>query len=466
MAAPRVRPGLFYPAAAVALAGWGVLAFGAVYPWAYWPLFVGASAAGLSAVVSARAWHDPRLRAIGLALAVVAATIAVQAVSLPAWLVESLSPGVSAFQSAFQVGYQPSATATLSIAPGATLVALVEWVALALLCLGLARTLEPRGVEWLARQFVGLGLTLAAFGIVQRAFLDPQDPAIYGFWRPGVGAMPFGPFVNRNHFAGWMVMVVPVVAALAWAHVVRQADAPSGARRHWIGRLGSPDGNRILLMSTAVLVMAASVLVSGSRSGAVSLFVGLAVLGLFASRGAEGRRRWPGAAAFVLVFAVALLWAGGPVLERFARASTEVQGRLGAWRDTLHIVQDFPLTGTGLGTYGRAMLVYQTGPRRAIYAEAHNDYLQLAAEGGLLVGVPVLVAVGLIGVGVFRRLRQREEDLIACWVRRGAAAGLAGILVQSSVAFSLQMPGNAVMCGVLLALALARPRSVTHAHRF
>jgi O-antigen ligase len=111
------------------------------------------------------------------------------------------------------------------------------------------------------------------------------------------------------------------------------------------------------------------------------------------------------------------------------------------------------------------MLVYQTAGRHSIYAQAHNEYLQILAEGGLLVAVPVLLAVGVLFATVRRRLADDDRDETR-WLRAGAIASIAGIAAQSMVEFSLQIPGNAVMCVFVLAITLHRSRSHhAHAHR-
>ncbi|PYR81662.1 MAG: O-antigen ligase domain-containing protein, partial [Acidobacteria bacterium] len=82
--------------------------------------------------------------------------------------------------------------------------------------------------------------------------------------------------------------------------------------------------------------------------------------------------------------------------------------------------------------------------------EAHNDYLQIAAEGGLLIGLPALAAAGIFAIEVRRRFR-RDANY---WMRAGAVTGLMCIALQSLVDFSLQMPGNAALCAVLCGMAL------------
>src|SRR5262249_39372387 len=103
------------------------------------------------------------------------------------------------------------------------------------------------------------------------------------------------------------------------------------------------------------------------------------------------------------------------------------------------------------------MRAYQTATSDTLVWEAHNDYLQLAAEGGLLVGVPIALTLVLFVDGIRRRFSSDEDDRTTSWIRFGAATGLAAIGLQSLVEFSLQMPGNAVAFVVLAAIALHRP---------
>jgi O-antigen ligase len=108
--------------------------------------------------------------------------------------------------------------------------------------------------------------------------------------------------------------------------------------------------------------------------------------------------------------------------------------------------------------------VYQTAERHSIYQQAHNEYLQILAEGGLIVAIPALIVLVVLVRNVRHRLHGKDDEP-TFWLRAGAVAGLIGIAVQSSLEFSLQMPGNALLCVVLLAVALHRPSSRAHANR-
>jgi O-antigen ligase len=448
------------------LLAWGVLSFGAVYPWAYWPLFAGAAVFGVWGVAATHGWRDPRVRALTYALGAVVAAMSVQIVALPAWLIARLSPGVDRFFRQFEIGYHPASLHTLSLDPAATAVNLAEVAALGALLLGAARAMRNVKIEWLTSQIMGLAIGVATIGIVQKALGKANQPLVYGFWHSIEPGSPFGPFINRNHFAGWMAMALPLVVAYAWA-LLRQSERPAqSGPRGWIRWATSVDGNRTALVASAALIMGVATVLTQSRSGMAAVTVALLTVAWFIGRRSGGRWRAAAIAYVVVVLLGAVSWAGADlVAARFQRAPAEIGGRLAAWRDTVGIVRDFRVFGVGVGGYARAMLVYQSGSRERMFAEAHNDYLQMLAEGGALVCVPAIGVAAVFIAGVRRRLTSTDDDEMTFWLRRGAVAGLLAAAAQSCVEFSLQMPGNAALFVVLAAMALHRPRSGTHAYR-
>ena len=206
--------------------------------------------------------------------------------------------------------------------------------------------------------------------------------------------------------------------------------------------------------------MTASLLMTKSRSGLAGLVIALMIASVVAGRRLHSRRaRWLTpvaiAAMFLLVFAVA----GGEVAARIGNQTDAVELRKNIWGDSARVIRDFPLAGTGLNTFGTAMVVYQSSHRDKHFQEAHNDYLQLAVEGGALLALPVLAALIVVVLAIRRRFAAGQDDPTTYWLRVGAVTGLVAIGVQSAVEFSLQMPGNAVFCVVLLAMALHNPVS-------
>jgi len=444
----------------IAALAWGALSFGAVYPWAYWPLAAACAAIGVQGIVVTRGWTNDRLRKLAIGLGAVGLAIALQTIDLPYGMTTRLSPGLAPFFREYAFAYQPPATHPLSIDPDATLVVLGLFTAFSLFLVGLTANIRYTPLNWLVYQIIGLGVALSVIGVVQKALIDPMQPLVYGFWKPLRGGNPFGPFINRNHFAGWMIMALPLVAGYSCA-VLAATWKPQpnfAARLRW---LTTVEASQAVPPMFCALLMGMALALTGSRSGVAGFAVAMLVFGFFAVRRLKERRARLLLGGYLLVIVVgAIAWAGTDMaLVRFMTARSDSPGRLTAWRDALHIFMDFPWFGIGLGTFGKAMLVYQSASRPWMYAQAHNEYLQLLAEGGLLVLIPSLVVVSLVIGGIRRRLTTDADQPLTWWIRIGAIAGLAGIAAQSAVEFSLQMPGNTALFVLLLALAMHRPRS-------
>jgi hypothetical protein len=466
-------------AASLASIAWGALAFGAVYPWAYTPLALVCASIGIAALIVERR-SGPRMSAVGAGLAAIGLAIALQLVPLSPATLERISPNTDAFlgpsDSSGGRGVEPGTGDAplfhpLSIVPAKTLLGLELFAGFALFFLGLSRLVSAVGVESVARPIVYFGIVLALVGIVQWAATSTEGhPLIYGFWRPESGSRSFGPFVNPNHFAGWMLMVLPLALAAFYESLLRTLQAMPSHGRDRTVILSSRAFGSLLVYSLACMVMGLSLFMTRSRSGIAAFTVGSALAGwiVFRRQGSVTAKAAV-AASFLLLLLGTVAWAGlDTITGKFVESDeslASVGGRVGAWKDTLGIVGRFPLTGTGLDTYGVAMVIYQTGSREVHFQEAHNDYLQLVAEGGLLVGVPVLFTLAIFLRDVRRRFIEAPKEGTTYWFRVGAILGLVSIGLQSLVEFSLQMPGNAALLAVLAAIAVHRSPNLRRAPR-
>jgi len=225
--------------------------------------------------------------------------------------------------------------------------------------------------------------------------------------------------------------------------------------------VSSPHFSAIMIYGLAAALMGVSLAMTRSRSGIAALAAASTLIAWVVLRQQKGAKaKIAVLASFLTVMIGTAAWAGlDTVTDKFVISGDgqglgAQSGRILAWKDTLRIIRDFPLTGTGFNTYGRAMTVYQSGIRELHFQEAHNDYLQIAAEGGLLVGVPALAALLVFAWNVRRRFREAPKEGTTYWLRVGAVIGLVAIGLQSIFEFSLQMPGNAALFAVLVAIAL------------
>jgi O-antigen ligase len=206
---------------------------------------------------------------------------------------------------------------------------------------------------------------------------------------------------------------------------------------------------------TAVCLMALGVLISASRSGLIALTLGVAMTGWLGMRRRGGNVvRWAVLQAFLLVAVIVSFGNFASVLARIDEtlaAAGAGRGRVAVWRDTFRLIQDFNMTGTGAGTYGAAVPAYQTAAPGYSIGHAHNHYLHLAAEGGFpMIAVLVFVAGAFVYAVASRSDADRGSESL---IRVGAAAGLSAVMLQSVWETGLRMPANAMLFGIVAAIA-------------
>jgi O-antigen ligase len=441
---------------------WGVLAFGAVYPWAYWPLVLVMTAIGGCGLIARSPIDEPRWAGLSGALAAVGVVVAIQLVPVPVGVLAFISPARDQLLRQHDVQYAIGmAVHPLSIAPTATRLGLACYVGFSVFCLGVSRHLSTRQTIHIVHGIVLLGVVVAVAGIIQRA---SGVDRIYGFWQPIHNPYQiFGPFVNRNHYAGWMIMTLSVTLGYVYGRIATgMVDVKPG----WRDRLlwfSSPAANQMILAAISLPLMALALIWTLSRSGIACFLVALAVgVGVVSRRGSGKQLRTRRVIAVGYATAVVLILSGwtslDAVVDRFAaNPGVSLEGRLGAWRDGSRIIRDFPLVGTGLNTFGTAMVFYQSSGGGSQWDTAHNDYVQLAAEGGVLLVVPIAVALTAFARRVRRHLHADEAHPMAYWLRMGAVIGLLAIGIQEMVDFSLQLPGNTALFATLAAIAIRAP---------
>lgn len=443
--------------------GFGTGAFGAVYPWAYWPLAATCAIAGVLGLLC----RDSRTRGVlpptfAAALAAIAGAIVLQLVPFPTGTVEKLSPNTTEVLAAFDLAFSAGLVTrhSLSIEPRLTATGFALFCAFAILLAGVSRALSVHGCRKTVGALTVFGVVLALIGIIQKPLFRGE---IYGFWTTVMGGNPFGPFVNKNHFAGWMLMALPLTLGLlgdGLSNAMRGVKPNGRDRFLW---LSSSDANRLILVAAAAMVMALALVLTMSRSGISALALLVVVTTIFFVYHQQSTTSRAAGLTYLLLLVVLIVWRVGPgaIVTHFSGADWgELNERRGAWADAWRVAQAFPVTGTGLNTYGVASLFYQKHDLLYHYAQAHNDYLQLAAEGGLLLAGPFAVCVLTFATAVRKRFRE-ETSTTAYWLRAGAVTGLLAIALQETVEFSLQMPANAALFAVVCGIALHKaPGSV------
>jgi O-antigen ligase len=196
-----------------------------------------------------------------------------------------------------------------------------------------------------------------------------------------------------------------------------------------------------------------------SRAGMLGAGIGLLTL-ILVGQGRLGGRggAWLIAGLGVMVVLASAYANLGSLAMRMTE-TTELGewGRPAIWRDSWRMASDFRLTGVGAGAFQHAMLFYQQGSRLFFFNHAHDEYLQIIAEGGVLLAVPAAIAL-LAAVALMAR-RLRRDHTAMFWIRSGAIAGVIAVAVQSVWDTGLRTPANGVLFAVIAAIAIHDPRS-------
>jgi len=296
-----------------------------------------------------------------------------------------------------------------------------------------------------------LGFSVSLLGIIQ-LFTSPD--MIY--WMrsfPQSGAV-FGPYVNRNHFAGFLELVAPVGLALLVFRGMRQ--------------------ELFAITGLLTIIPVGALILSGSRGGIVCFAFEVAVLALLARTRKGLRGATMIAVAFVGLASIALIaWLGAEkAIERFSKTrigDVSRSRRASMFRGAEQIFLHHPVKGVGLGTIVTVFPRYDAGYDGLVVDHVHNDYIEALAETGILGGLCGVAFLWLLFTGT-RRSFVAEQGHFSTALHAGAIAAVCGILLHSFVDFNLHIPSNALLFLLQAYLATSAPLlpevpSPRHRHR-
>jgi O-antigen ligase len=274
----------------------------------------------------------------------------------------------------------------------------------------------------------------------------------------------FGPFINRNHFAGFLEMAAGLIGARIVSRTLQR--------------------ERMVLYVCYLIVVCSGLILSASRGGylalaAVILFLGLVSLTTGEDKSGTAKTdrglqlRLVGALVLLVVmsFGAMFLTSSDELLQRFGEVENDMQmgeladqrySRRELWQTTMQMVKDHPMLGVGLGAYQFAYPRYDQSSGLYRTEQSHNDYLQILADTGVIGGLVLLGFVILLFARSFAAMQTRDPVQRA--ISLGALAGCFGIAVHSFVEFNLQVTNNLQLFLALAALAttkVAAEESVT-----
>ena len=451
-AASRDRGGDWLRVALLVLLAAAPRAFGAVHEGAWVPLL---AVAGL---LGAGVWLRARRRGERLAaqlpgarvLLALHGLVLLQLVPLPPRLLALVSPGSFSFYNDNLIlplaEWRP-----VSVSPPDTLRGLAFLAGMTAVYAAAFR--EFRASSWrrrLAHTLVAVACVMTLVALVQAA---AGTTRIYGLFQPRWDWAVFGPYVNRNHFAGYLVLAIPLALGFAAEALERLRQAWRRRRRGWLA-LGEAEGSAAIRRSAEAMVVMVGLLAAQSRGGLMAFGCSAAAFPL-----ALRRRRQ----ALLLVALVALLgfaWVGlAGIVGDFERRGLR-SSRVQLWADALRMARHFPLLGTGLNTFGVVYPAYQTLWRGEWYGEAHNEYLQALLDLGLP-GAALALAL------VLRLLATAARSAPRSPLDAGLLGAVTASCAHALVDFNWQIPANAAtfvaLAGLVTGGAAARGADLTRA---
>ncbi|MCP4268255.1 MAG: O-antigen ligase family protein [Candidatus Brocadiaceae bacterium] len=296
-------------------------------------------------------------------------------------------------------------------------------------------------------------IVMAAVGCFESVYgllecMSGHDYVLY--MKKGHAGLGFvsGTYINRNHFAGYMAIAICMsFGYLAYILSGNIKTNVSGWRQK-LSRIINMVGTKSGLLFFALLIMSTSLILSGSRMGICSFITSVILMSLVVSKKISIKKT----SIILIPVCLIALWIGlNPVIERFSKISNHMESegaRLYQWKDTYNLIKDFPISGTGLGTYEYSFAKYKANKHQRVYDHTHNDYLELIANAGLA-GFIIIMAGGSWYLFAVTRLLYRRQDPFVRYVSIGCLGGITYIILHSLTDFNLQVPANALYLSMI-----------------
>jgi O-antigen ligase len=361
--------------------------------------------------------------------------LAFQLLPLPIALLQYISPARAELARGMTPIFGPASWVAITVAPSATRNHAIRVVEYGIVFLLIREAMaNSRRHPWLSVfPLIAVGAAEALFGLAQFASGTEVEYAQ-------------GTFVNRNHFAGLLAMLLPF-AAIAGVNLMTRSRNRNGIAGYAFGAIVAP-------------IMMLAIVQSLSRMGFVAMALSLlAMLFVYSMTELSPRRRWFAVCVVVLGMALsAVLMPTQRVVARLLQTGTEGSSltRVELWKSALNLWRHYPVFGSGAGSFEFVIPRYEVSPMSYTADFAHNDYLQGLAELGI-VGfcVPLCFLVYMLILAIrsvrFANSRAIRSLALACF------GALVAILVHSLADFNLYIPSNAMLvswiCGMIAGLA-------------
>lgn len=377
-----------------------------------------------------------------------------QILPLPRFVITLLSPHHQALYT--QLQSDPSFWGTFSLVPAESIGFLARNGVLLIFLAALVRMhMDKHEMMTLIRHFVLSATAQVIFGIIKLTngnknfflFFYPDDSGSYGQFMTGT-------LGNPDHFSFWLQMALPISMMLLLWHL-KAMETRQTLRQRLIAVINAERG--VWLLAIPPLILGAGIILTGCRAGLLSMVLSFLVFMQLTTYHRRSRQVRKKLKAIFIGFTLIALFIG--VQQTWYKilstpdTVTADSGRMLRWPNTMNMVKDFPLLGSGMGTYRYAYYLYDTDISGRWSTHAHNDYLETLSDGGGLGLILVLALFSLLGLSIVSMwISRRHPEMKMIGI--GILSAFSAVLIHTFFDFSLRIPSNAMFFVILIALAI------------
>jgi len=389
-----------------------------------------------------------RLRQLLIAIA---ALMGLQILPLPRFIITLVSPHHQFLYAQMQSG--DSFWGSLSLVPAETVAFLARSGVLLIFLLAiLKQRLEKNEMIRLLHHFVLSATAQVLFAVLKLAngnkhfflFFYPDESGSYSSFLTGT-------LGNPDHFSFWLQMALPLsIMLLLWR--LKAMETRQTLRQRLIAVINAEQG--VWLLAIPPLILGSGIILTGCRAGMLAMVLSFLVFSQLTYYHRRSRVMRKKLKVIFIGFTLIALFIGiQQSWNKIVSTKIEDSGRFLRWPNTMEMVRDFPVLGTGFGTYRYSFYQYDTDVSGNWSTHAHNDYLEILSDGGLIGLVLFMALFAVLGLSVIRMwINRRHPEMKMMGI--GLLSAFTAVAIHSFFDFSLRIPSNLMFFTLLIALAI------------
>ncbi|WP_291460432.1 O-antigen ligase family protein [Desulfobacula sp.] len=378
-----------------------------------------------------------------------------QLIPLPPFIIEYLSPETFKIHQITNLLADTNSWMSISVHQKATLSEFFRYatyVMFYVLTIQLLKEKEMLQTTVLVIVFFG---GLLAFSSILQFYLT-EDMALW-FRHSPINSIVVGPYANHNHYAGLMELIFPVVLGLFLFYRPRIGNT---SLIKGIAQIFSQEKANIhILIGASALLIVISIFVSLSRGAMISTCFSLLLFTFFLLKRKISKGNTLLMIGLIIITTLSIGWFGwDQIFERFAKLKNAqgiiYQSRLDFWKDTQGIISHHTITGSGMGTFSHIYPLHRSFKRQGFLTHAHNDYLELLAEGGI---IAFLLAASFLLTLFYKTYKtfSKRRDAFSIYLYIGCITAMVSILLHSFTDFNMHIGANGLWFFFIAGIAVS-----------